>query len=131
MKTLLKGERGEWAEPWLALCRQLDPDAPADEQQLAAIAQAYTDYLHRCKAAGFHFIQPGRFVLRGYGRHPDYSFSVYYRPDAGSVPLAKAAKAVFSACCAIAISTIVTMWSKVSISIISSISTARLCWWIA
>lgn len=65
MKTLLKGERGEWAEPWLALCRQLDPDAPADEQQLAAIAQAYTDYLHRCKAAGFHFIQPGRFVLPG------------------------------------------------------------------
>lgn len=87
MKTLLKGERGEWAEPWLALCRELDPDAPADEQQLAAIAQAYTDYLHRCKAAGFHFIQPGRFVLPGdMAGAPAAIFPVYLRPDARPVP---------------------------------------------
>lgn len=32
---------------------------------MAAIAQDYTDYLMRAKAAGLHFIQPGRFVLPG------------------------------------------------------------------
>ena len=65
MGGLLQGDRAEWAKPWLALCQQCDPLAPADENQLAAIAQAYTDYLHRCKQEGLHFIQPGRFVLPG------------------------------------------------------------------
>jgi len=65
MAALLQGKRAEWAEPWLALCQQCDPLAPADENLLAAIAQAYTDYLLRCKEEGLHFIQPGRFVLPG------------------------------------------------------------------
>ncbi|VFS54926.1 Predicted ATPase [Kluyvera cryocrescens] len=39
--------------------------APADENRLAEIAQAWTDYLHQCKQQGLHFIQPGRFVLPG------------------------------------------------------------------
>ncbi|VTR59535.1 Predicted ATPase [Serratia fonticola] len=65
MAGLLQGDRARWAEPWLALCKDLDPLAPADENKLAAIAQAYTDYLLRCKAEGLHFIQPGRFVLPG------------------------------------------------------------------
>ncbi|MBU7321145.1 YcjX family protein, partial [Paenibacillus sp. SM 69] len=51
--------------PWLDLCKTCDPLAPADENRLAAIAQAYTDYLLRCKSEGLHFIQPGRFVLPG------------------------------------------------------------------
>jgi len=65
MTDLLTGDRAEWAQPWLALCQQCDPLAPADENQLAAIAEAYSDYLLRCKAEGLHFIQPGRFVLPG------------------------------------------------------------------
>ncbi|WJY16840.1 YcjX family protein [Pectobacteriaceae bacterium CE90] len=65
MTGLLQGDRIAWAQPWLTLCEKLDPLAPADENQLAAIAQAYTDYLLKCKQEGFHFIQPGRFVLPG------------------------------------------------------------------
>ncbi|PLR40132.1 YcjX family protein [Chimaeribacter arupi] len=65
MAGLLQGERAKWAEPWLALCKRCDPFAPADENLLAAIAQAYSDYLVRCKQEGLHFIQPGRFVLPG------------------------------------------------------------------
>ncbi|WP_127958318.1 YcjX family protein [Serratia microhaemolytica] len=65
MVELLRGDRAQWAEPWLALCRDLDPLAAADENRLAAIANAYTDYLLRCKQNGLHFIQPGHFVLPG------------------------------------------------------------------
>lgn len=65
MIGLLQGERAAWAAPWLEACAQLDPLGPADENQLAAIAQRYTDYLLRCKQEGLHFIQPGRFVLPG------------------------------------------------------------------
>ncbi|MEZ3500450.1 YcjX family protein [Pantoea sp. KPR_PJ] len=65
MIGLLQGDRAQWAQPWRALCASLDPLAPADENRLAEIAAAWTDYLHRCKAEGLHFIQPGRFVLPG------------------------------------------------------------------
>ncbi|NDK98059.1 YcjX family protein [Photorhabdus bodei] len=65
MNSLLQGQRAAWAKPWLELCKQCDPLAPADENLLAAIAQAYTEYLAKCKEQGLHFIQPGRFVLPG------------------------------------------------------------------
>ncbi|WP_192457069.1 YcjX family protein [Musicola keenii] len=65
MQDMLQGERRVWAQPWLNLCQSLDPLAPADENQLADISQAYTAYLWRCKQEGLHFIQPGRFVLPG------------------------------------------------------------------
>ncbi|PHM38124.1 YcjX family protein [Xenorhabdus innexi] len=65
MNGLLKGKRAEWVRPWLELCKQCDPLAPADENLLGRIAQAYTDYLHQCKTEGLHFIQPGRFILPG------------------------------------------------------------------
>lgn len=65
MVGLLQGDRAQWAQPWRELCASFDPFAPADENRLAAIAAAWTDYLHRCKAEGLHFIQPGRFVLPG------------------------------------------------------------------
>ncbi|WNJ95075.1 YcjX family protein [Vibrio ruber] len=61
----LNGQRQPMAEPWLAKSQALDLNAEADEQRLADIATAYTDYLHDCKAAGFHWVQPGRFVLPG------------------------------------------------------------------
>ncbi|WP_130835080.1 YcjX family protein [[Erwinia] mediterraneensis] len=65
MTGLLQGDRAAWAKPWHALCADLDPLAPADENRLAQIAAAWTDYLHQCKQQGLHFIQPGRFVLPG------------------------------------------------------------------
>ncbi|NIF21987.1 YcjX family protein [Candidatus Pantoea multigeneris] len=65
MVGLLQGERGELAATWRRLCQDFDPFAPADENQLADVAAAWTDYLHQCKQAGLHFIQPGRFILPG------------------------------------------------------------------
>ncbi|AFJ46745.1 YcjX family protein [Shimwellia blattae] len=65
MTGLLQGQRGEWSAKWRELSAGLDPFAPADENRLAAIAQAWADYLSTCKQQGLHFIQPGRFVLPG------------------------------------------------------------------
>jgi len=65
MTGLLQGQRAAWSARWRALCEGLDPLAPADENRLAAISEAWTDYLHQCKKEGLHFIQPGRFVLPG------------------------------------------------------------------
>jgi len=65
MTGLLQGDRAEWSAAWRKLCAGLDPHAPADENRLAAISEAWTDYLLRCKREGLHFIQPGRFVLPG------------------------------------------------------------------
>ncbi len=65
MTGLLNGQRGEWSVKWRMMCEGLDPLAPADENRLADIAAAWTEYLHHCKQQGLHFIQPGRFVLPG------------------------------------------------------------------
>ena len=65
MMGLLQGDRQQWAARWHSLSQDLDPFAAADENRLAEIAAAWTDYLHQCKTEGLHFIQPGRFVLPG------------------------------------------------------------------
>ncbi len=65
MTGLLQGQREAWSARWRQLCDGLDPLAPADENRLAEIAAAWTEYLHACKREGLHFIQPGRFVLSG------------------------------------------------------------------
>ena len=65
MNSLLNAQRKEWAQPWQDACADLDAESLADEQRLADIAQRWTDYLHRCKDEGYHFIQPGRFILPG------------------------------------------------------------------
>ncbi|WP_428943117.1 YcjX family protein [Pantoea sp. FN060301] len=65
MTALLRGDRADWSARWLKLCENLDPLAPADENRLAEIADAWTEYLLKCKQEGLHFIQPGRFVLPG------------------------------------------------------------------
>jgi predicted YcjX-like family ATPase len=65
MTGLLQGQREAWSARWRQLCDGLDPLAPADENRLAEIAAAWTEYLHACKREGLHFIQPGRFVLPG------------------------------------------------------------------
>ena len=65
MTGMIQGARQEWSAEWRSRCTKLDPFAPADENQLAAVAEAWTDYLQICKNEGLHFIQPGRFVLPG------------------------------------------------------------------
>ncbi|MCE2595372.1 YcjX family protein [Motilimonas cestriensis] len=66
MQTLEEPARAELAKDWLNIGGQLDPLAEADEQQIARISQAYTDFLLRSKSElGLHHIQPGRFVLPG------------------------------------------------------------------
>ncbi|MDW6004108.1 YcjX family GTP-binding protein [Vibrio mangrovi] len=61
----LSGTRKEMATAWMAASQSLNLNDEADEQLLAGIASEFTDYLHRCKAAGLHWVQPGRFVLPG------------------------------------------------------------------
>lgn len=65
MTALLTGERATGSERWRRSVAGLDPLAPADENRLADIAAAWTEYLTHCKQQGLHFIQPGRFVLPG------------------------------------------------------------------
>jgi len=65
MTEMIQGTRVEWSAEWRSRCEKLDPFAPADESQLASIAEAWTDYLQVCKNEGLHFIQPGRFILPG------------------------------------------------------------------
>lgn len=54
----------ELASDWLETRWQATD--PFDEGRVAAVAGAYTAWLHRCKdELGLHLIQPGRFVLPG------------------------------------------------------------------
>lgn len=61
----LKGKRADLAKQWLAEIEEFDPFSEANEKQLEAISQCYTDYLFQCKQSGLHWVQPGRFVLPG------------------------------------------------------------------
>ncbi|MGC9492075.1 YcjX family protein [Vibrio genomosp. F10] len=61
----LKGKRKELARHWLDRLDALDVMAEVDEKQLELISNAYTEYLHRCKKEGLHWVQPGRFILPG------------------------------------------------------------------
>lgn len=65
MRDLLHNQRGAWAQQWQSACQHLAEEGNLDERLLADLAQAWTDHLHQCKNAGYHFIQPGRFVLPG------------------------------------------------------------------
>ncbi|WP_070965344.1 YcjX family protein [Vibrio sonorensis] len=61
----LQGKRKEFAKQWLLALETFAPEAEACENQLAEIAASFTQYLHRCKDEGLHWVQPGRFVLPG------------------------------------------------------------------
>ncbi|AXT71138.1 YcjX family protein [Vibrio sp. dhg] len=61
----LKGQRSQLAETWLEELENLDLNESVNEKQLESIAHSYTQYLHGCKDAGLHWVQPGRFVLPG------------------------------------------------------------------
>ena len=68
---LLRGEkagselRSKLAKEWLLKLNHFDCLATANENRVAELARSYTDYLHACKDAGLHWVQPGRFVLPG------------------------------------------------------------------
>lgn len=64
MIALEVGERSQLAQEWKQLCAQLDPLAPFDENLITPIVQAYDDYLKQCKQHGYHFLQPGQFILQ-------------------------------------------------------------------
>ncbi|WP_267897746.1 YcjX family GTP-binding protein [Dongshaea marina] len=54
------------ASEWLSLGEQLRGAESLDENQLTAVVQAYTDYLHHCRSVlGHQLVQPGRFILPG------------------------------------------------------------------
>ncbi|WP_342608655.1 YcjX family protein [Vibrio tritonius] len=61
----LHGQRQALAKEWLDELNVIDLQQEANEQVLADVAAQYTTYLHRCKDAGLHWVQPGRFVLPG------------------------------------------------------------------
>ncbi|GAL12191.1 conserved protein YcjX [Vibrio astriarenae] len=61
----LNGARKALAKQWLEAGTQLDLNAPANEAALERVSELYTDYLLQCKQAGYHWVQPGRFVLPG------------------------------------------------------------------
>jgi predicted YcjX-like family ATPase len=112
MRGLLQGQRGEWSQKWQALCEGLDPLAPADENRLADIAAAWTDYLHQCKREGLHFIQPGRFVLPGdMAGAPALQFFPWPNVDeTGKPDWRRRANTLTRACCASGLTTIANMW---------------------
>ncbi len=77
----LKGRRAELAQDWLNKLAELDLEGDVNEKQLQQLSESYTDYLHRCKEAGLHWVQPGRFVLPGEtgGRTCSAVFSLSFR----------------------------------------------------
>ncbi len=85
MTGLLNGQRGEWSAKWRMMCEGLDPLAPADENRLADIAAAWTDYLHHCKQQGCTLFSR-RFVLPGdMAGAPALQFFPWPDVDAGRV----------------------------------------------
>lgn len=63
MPILEKHKDRQEYKVWQTGLAECDLFAAADESHLAKIAEAYTALLLSIKADGFHFIQPGRFVL--------------------------------------------------------------------
>jgi predicted YcjX-like family ATPase len=71
--------------------RRLDPLAPADENRLAAIAEAWTDYLHQCKQKGCILSSRGVLSCRGSGGAPALQFFPW--PDVDAIGESKLAQA--------------------------------------
>ncbi len=63
--SAMQGSRGEMSAAWTEQLEGLDFQAEADDNKLKQVANEYRDYLFRCKEQGYHYVQPGRFVLPG------------------------------------------------------------------
>ncbi|MGR6430559.1 YcjX family protein [Rhizobium sp. PAMB 3174] len=61
------GVRAELSREWLELAEKADADAPADEMQARALAEAFTRYLRACKTdeRSLSTLPPGRFLMPG------------------------------------------------------------------
>ncbi|MFP1633279.1 YcjX family protein [Zhengella sp. ZM62] len=59
--------RRDLSAAWLAMAGDVDPHAPADEQQALQLAQAFTAYLRACRAddRALSTLPPGRFLMPG------------------------------------------------------------------
>ena len=58
----LSGRRAALSATWRAQVEGLDPDGQEDRFAIARISGAYSDYLCRCQAEGFYYLQPARFI---------------------------------------------------------------------
>ncbi|MDG3088194.1 YcjX family protein [Vibrio hannami] len=58
-------DRRTLANCWMSAAENIDLFAEADEKQIQSVSETFTEYLYKCKEAGFHWVQPGRFVLPG------------------------------------------------------------------
>lgn len=56
------GKRASLSGDWQAQARQLDPASREDPFELVRIGTSYLDYLRKCRSAGLHYLQPGRFL---------------------------------------------------------------------
>ena len=81
--------RAALAKEWLVKLNHFDLYASANENRVAELARSYTLYLHECKKAGLHWVQPGRFVLPGEleGAPVLQFFPVMIEVDADGKPL--------------------------------------------
>lgn len=133
MTGLLQGQREAWSARWRQLCDGLDPLAPADENRLAEIAAAWTEYLHACKREGLHFIQPGRFVLPG---DMAGAPALQFFPGRMWTQLVKRSwprriNTATPECCANALNITAKKWLRAFTKTTSCVLTARSCWWTA
>ncbi len=67
---------------WLEKAKGVDAGAKLDEPQALMLAEAYTDYLHAARGAGFSNCAPGRFLLPGDLKgSPVLTFAPLPRPE--------------------------------------------------
>ncbi|MBL8581129.1 MAG: YcjX family protein [Rhizobiaceae bacterium] len=59
--------RADLSREWLSVASAADPDAPADEQSIRGLAEAFSAYLRACKAddRALSTLPPGRFLMPG------------------------------------------------------------------
>ncbi len=61
----LQGEKKQLAQQWVGSVANTNVTSSLSDAELHQIAEQFRAYLRQCKQAGYHFVQPGRFVLPG------------------------------------------------------------------
>lgn len=65
LTTARQNARGTQAGPWLDILANTDAAAQLDEPVAKTLSDAFTQYLHDCRNAGFSACAPGRFLMPG------------------------------------------------------------------
>ncbi len=81
--------RAAIAAPWHRFLKDLDPQAPEDEQAALKSARLFTDYLKACRDARYamSMLPPGRFLMPGdLAGSPALTFAPLDLPDTDAVP---------------------------------------------